>query len=223
MKVIAQMGSIKRFAGWLSGGRKKSSDDPVRSTITSLKIFNRRLLRQIRKMEQQGKLAKKKAIERRKAGDIPGSRLHMKSCLQFTKWSHSTENFRVRLDGVQFKLEQAKAMNDFSGVAQEIVGVLGDLQNSVKAPELGKILSQLDLGFGNMESMFAETSEQLEISDDASSTGVSDDEVDMALAEVDAELSLDTRQALPSVPGLVDTGEISDLEKEIARLKSQRD
>jgi len=217
------MGSIKRFAGWLSGGRKKGSDDPVRSTITSLKIFNRRLQRQIRKMDQQGKLAKKKAIERRKAGDIPGSKLHMKSCLQFTKWSHSTENFRVRLDGVQFKLEQAKAMNDFSGVANEIVGVLGDLQNSVKAPELGKILSQLDLGFGNMESMFSETSEQLEISDDASSTGVSEDEVEMALAEVDAELSLDTRQALPSVPGLAETGEISDLEKEIARLKSQRD
>jgi len=217
------MGSIKRFAGWLSGDRRKGSDDPVRSTITSLKIFNRRLARQIRKMEQQGKLAKKKAIERRKAGDIPGSKLHMKSSLQFIKWSHSTENFRVRLDGVQFKLQQAKAMNDFSGVAQEIVGVLGDLQNTVKAPELGKMLSQLDLGFGNMEAMFGETSEQLEISDDASASGVSDEEVDMALAEVDAELSLDTRQALPSVPGLVDTGEISDLEKEIARLKSQRD
>ena len=216
------MGSIKKFASWLSGDRRKGTD-PVRSTITSLKIFNKRLQRQIRKMESQGKLAKKKAIERRKAGDIPGSRLHMKSCLQFTKWSHSTENFRVRLDGVQFKLEQAKAMNDFSGVAQEIVGVLGELQNTVKAPELGKILSQLDLGFGNMESMFSETSEQLEISDDASSSGVSDEEVDMALAEVDAELSLDTREALPSVPGLADTGEISDLEKEIARLKSQRD
>jgi len=174
-------------------------------------------------MEQQGKLAKKKAIERRKAGDIPGSRLHMKSYLQFTKWSHSTENFRVRLDGVQFKLQQAKAMNDFSGVAQEIVGVLGELQNTVKAPELGKMLSQLDLGFGNMEAMFGETTEQLEVSDDASASGVSDEEVDMALAEVDAELSLDTRQALPSVPGLAETGEISDLEKEIARLKSQRD
>jgi len=217
------MGSIKRFAGWLSGDRRKGSDDPVRSTITSLKIFNRRLQRQIRKMEQQGKLAKKKAIERRKAGDIPGSRLHMKSYLQFTKWSHSTENFRVRLDGVQFKLQQAKAMNDFSGVAQEIVGVLGELQNTVKAPELGKMLSQLDLGFGNMEAMFGETTEQLEVSDDASASGVSDEEVDMALAEVDAELSLDTRQALPSVPGLAETGEISDLEKEIARLKSQRD
>ncbi len=74
-----------------------------------------------------------------------------------------------------------------------------------------------------MEAMFGETTEQLEISDDASATGVTDEEVDMALAEVDAELSLDTRQALPSVPGLAETGEITDLEKEIARLKSQRD
>ncbi len=82
------MGSIKRFASWLSGDRRKGNADPVRSTITSLKIFNRRLARQIKKMEQQGKLAKKKAIERRKAGDIPGSRLHMK----YSKSSRIREN-----------------------------------------------------------------------------------------------------------------------------------
>ena len=174
-------------------------------------------------MEQQEKLARKKAIERRKSGDIKGSKLHMKSSLQFQKWSHATENFRVRLDGVQFKLEQAKAMGDFSGVAQDIVGVLAQLQLDVKAPEIASILGQLDLGFGSMEAMFNETAEQLELSDDASTTGVSEAEVENALAEVDAELSIDTRQALPSVPGAIQDGEISDLEAEIKRLKSQRD
>ena len=147
----------------------------------------------------------------------------MKSSLQFQKWSHSTENFRVRLDGVQFKLEQAKAMGDFTGVAQDIVGVLAQLQLDVKAPAIAEILGQLDLGFGSMESMFNETAEQLELSDDASTTGVSEAEVENALAEVDAELSIDTRQALPSVPGAIQDGEISDLEAEIKKLKSQRD
>jgi hypothetical protein len=174
-------------------------------------------------MESQEKLARKKAVARRKAGDIPGSKLHMKSSLQFQKWSHATENFRVRLDGVQFKLEQAKAMGDFTGVAQDIVGVLAQLQLDVKAPAIAEILGQLDLGFGSMESMFNETAEQLELSDDASSTGVSEAEVENALAEVDAELSIDTRQALPSVPGAIQDGEISDLEAEIKKLKSQRD
>ena len=97
------MGSMKKFAQWLSGQRSRKGDDPIRKTITQIKIFNRRLQRQVVKMEQQSKMAKKKAIERRTAGDIKGSKLHMKSSLQFRKWVHATENFRVRLDGVQLE------------------------------------------------------------------------------------------------------------------------
>ena len=219
------MGSLKKFTAYLSGGyKKKDDDDPLRKTITSLKIFNKRLQRQVMKMDQKGKLARKKAIERREAGDIAGSRLHMKNHLQFQNWVHSIENFRVRLDGVQFKLEQAKALGDFTGVAQDIAGVLGELQISVKAPEISNMLSQLDLGFGNMDAIFSEVNAQLELSDDASTTAVSDAEVDNALAEVDAQLSIDTREALPSVPGGANfEGEITDLEAEIKRLKQQRD
>jgi division protein CdvB (Snf7/Vps24/ESCRT-III family) len=217
------MGSLKKFAAFLSGQSKKKGEDPVRSAITQLKIFNHRLQRQTSKMETQQKLARDKAISRRKAGDIAGSKLHMKSSLQFQKWVHATENFRVRLDGVQFKLEQAKAMNDFTGVAQDIAGILTELQLSIKAPEIAQMLAQLDFGFGTMDSLFEETAEQMEISEDASSTSVSESEVENALAEVDAELSLDTRQALPSVPGMAKESEINDLEAEIKRLKSQRD
>ncbi len=213
---------MKKFASWLNGDRQKKGSDPIRSTITSLKIFNRRLQRQVKKMEAQQKIARKKAIDRRRSGDIPGSKLFMKNSLQFQKWIHSTENFRVRLDGVQFKLEQAKAMGDFSNVAQDIVGVLAGLQLQVKAPQIAEMLGQLDLGFGNMESMFSETTEELEMQDDASATGVSEAEVDNALAEVDAELSIDTRTSLPSVPGVAPSEEISDLEKEIQRLKNTR-
>ena len=72
--------------------------------------------------------------------------------------------------------------------------------------------------------MMNETTEQLEISDDASSTGVDEDEVEAALMEVDAELSIGQRSSLPSVPGAVaqDEDELDDLEAEIAKLKSQR-
>ena len=220
-----KLGSLKKFTAWLSGGYKKKDDvDPLRKTITSLKIFNKRLQRQVVKMEQKGKLAKKKAIQRRESGDIPGSRLHMKNHLQFQKWVHSIENFRVRLDGVQFKLEQAKAIGDFTGVAKDIAGVLGELQISVKAPEISNMLSQLDLGFGNMDAIFSEVNTQLELSEDSSATSVTDEEVDNALAEVDAQLSINTREALPSVPGGASfEGEINDLEAEIKKLKQQRD
>lgn len=220
------MGTIKKFAQYLSDGsfgKKNKGEDPLRKTIIQLKIFGKRLRRQIKKMEMEQKRAHKKAVERRKAGDIEGSRLHMKSSLQFRKWSHAIETFRVRLDGVQFKLEQAKAVGDFTGVAQDIVGILGELQMNIKSPQITKMLSQLDFGFGRMDAMFNEVSEQLEMSEDSSSTAVNDAEVDEALAEVDAELSIGTRESLPSVPGAVGESDITDLEAEIKRLKSQRD
>lgn len=220
------MGSLKKFASWLSGDGRKKDKDPVRAAITSLKIFNKRLARQARKMEMQSKNARKKAIERRRAGDVTGSKMHMKSSLQFQKWVHASENFRVRLEGVQFKLEQARAMNQFVGVAEEIAGILGTMQMTIKAPEISKLLAQLDLGFGNMDALLSETTEELEVMEDSSSTGVSEDEVELALAEVDAELSIDTRAALPSipsVPGMDEKEGLDSLEAEIARLKSQRD
>ena len=147
----------------------------------------------------------------------------MKSSLQFRKWSHSITTFAVRLDGVKFKLEQAKAIGDFAGVAQDIVGILGELQINIKSPEIAKMLSQLDFGFGKMDSMFGEITESLEMSEDSASASVSESEVEDALAEVDAELSIGTRESLPSVPGSIGEGEITDLEAEIKRLKAKRD
>ncbi len=215
-----KIGSLKNFAMWLSGGYQKQNDT---SPLIKIKVFNKRLARQIGKMEIQERTAKKKAITARKNGDIAGSKLHMKSSLQYRKWAHSTENFRVRMEGVQYRLEQAKAMGQFSKVAEDIVGTLQGLQEQVKMPEIAKLLSEMDLGFGSMESMFGETSAQLEITDDASSTGVTDDEVNLALAEVDSEISVETGISLPSVPAGINAEEqIDDLEKEIKKLKQQR-
>jgi len=205
---------------WLSGGYQQKNET---SPLIKIKVFNKRLARQIGKMEIQERTAKKKAIAARKNGDIPGSKLHMKNSLQYRKWAHATENFRMRMEGVRYRLEQAKAMGQFSKVAEDIVGTLQGLQEQVKMPEIAKLLSDMDLGFGSMESMLGETTEQLEISDDASSTGVTDEEVDNALAEVDSEISVESGISLPSVPaGTNAEAQIDDLEKEIKKLKQQR-
>ncbi|MHA1718414.1 MAG: Snf7 family protein [Promethearchaeota archaeon] len=205
---------------WLSGGYQQKNET---SPLIKIKVFNKRLARQIGKMEIQERTAKKKAIAARKNGDLPGSRLHMKNSLQYRKWAHATENFRMRMEGVQYRLEQAKVMGQFSKVAEDIVGTLQGLQEQVKMPEIAKLLSDMDLGFGSMESMLGETTEQLEISDDAASTGVTDEEVDNALAEVDSEISVESGISLPSVPaGTNAEAQIDDLEKEIKKLKQQR-
>ena len=215
-----EIGSLKNFATWLSGGYQQKDET---SPLIKIKVFNKRLSRQIGKMEIQERTAKKKAIRARKDGDIAGSKLHMKNSLQYRKWAFSTEKFRSKMEGVQYRLEQAKVMGQFSKVAEDIVGTLQGLQEQVKMPEIAKLLSEMDLGFGAMDSMLGETTDQLEITDDASSTGVTDDEVNLALAEVDSELSVTSGISLPSVPAGANAEEqIDDLEKEIKKLKQQR-
>ena len=49
------MGFLKDISKWLSGGKKK---DTVRHATVKLKVFNKRLMRQTKKMEISAKQAR---------------------------------------------------------------------------------------------------------------------------------------------------------------------
>jgi len=49
------MGFLKDISKWLSGGKKP--DNSVRSASIKLKVFNKRLLRQTKKLEMTAKIA----------------------------------------------------------------------------------------------------------------------------------------------------------------------
>lgn len=176
----------------------------------------------ISKMEIREEMYKKKAMEARRNGDQIGSQMYMKNSLQYRKWALATEKFKMQIEGIEMKLDQAKMVADFSGVAKEIVDTLHGLQQQVKMPEVSKMLANLDLGFGKVDSILAETSSELELSEDASSTAVSEEEVNEALAEVDLNLSAESLSTLPEVPTLDESEvNIEDLEKEIHKLKER--
>jgi division protein CdvB (Snf7/Vps24/ESCRT-III family) len=215
------MGTLKNFIGWLSEGKGDSKDGVSRS-IMKMKLLVKRLARQVGKMEVQAKILRNKAIKSREAGDMEGSKLSMKSSLQYKKWAHSTETFRVKLEGIQYKLEQAKAMKDFSGVAQEVAKVMSGLVMDVKAPQIAEILKDMDLSFESMDNVMEMTNENLEVMDAGSSTAVKEEEVDNALAEIDAEISIKRGVDLPSAPIAGTEPAIDSLEDEIKRLKQQR-
>jgi len=153
---VLTIGTIKKLVEWLSGGYQQQEEAP--SPLIKIKVFNKRLARQVGKMEMQEKIAKKKAIEARQKGDIPGSKLYMKNSLQYRKWAYATEKFKMQMEAVQMRLEQAKVMAKFTNVAEELVGKLHGIQQQGKMPEIAKMLSEIDLGFGNMEAILGETS-----------------------------------------------------------------
>lgn len=219
------IGTLKKLVDWLNGdddNRSARSSTSSASPRIKIKVFNKRLARMISKMEIQEARNRKKAQEALTNGDKTGARIYMKNSLQYRKWALATEKFKMQMEGVEMKLDQAKMISDFSGVAQDIVATLKGLQQQVKMPEVSKMLSQLDMGFGKIDAVLSETSDQLEITEDASSTAVSDKEVDEALSEVDLELSADSLTALPEVPQMLDSEvNIEDLEQEIKKLKEK--
>ncbi|MFW9823602.1 MAG: Snf7 family protein [Candidatus Thorarchaeota archaeon] len=206
------MGFLKDISKWLSGGRKP---DTVRSASVKLKVFNKRLLRQTKKLEITAKLARDKAVNLRKQGDLDGSKFHARNYLQVKKQARAVEMFRTNLEGLQFKLDQATAVKDVSDIMTGIAQSLAVLKNQLSVPQIQEIMSQIDV---DMEE-FAITSDIATEGMDSITidTAVTDADVTEVLGEIDAEIQVEMGAALPSAAS---DEKIAELEKELNRLKS---
>ncbi|MFX1240774.1 MAG: Snf7 family protein [Promethearchaeota archaeon] len=206
------MGFLKDLSGWLSGGKKK---DNVRSATVKLKVFNKRLMRQTKKMEMSAKLARDKAVNLRKQGDMQGSEFHARNYLQVKKQSRAIDLFRTNLEGMVFKLEQANAVKDVAEIMKGIAASLGALKSQLSIPQLTELMTSIGV---DMED-FAVTEEITSdgIDDIMVDTAVTDNDVKEVLGEIDAEIQVEMGVALPSAGS---DEKIAELEKELNRLKS---
>jgi hypothetical protein len=206
------MGFLKDISKWLSGGRKT---DSVRSASIKLKVFNKRLMRQTKKLEISAKLARDKAVNLRKQGDMDGSKFHARNYLQVKKQARAIEIFRTNLEGLQFKLDQANAVKDVSQIMTGIAQSLATLKSQLSVPQMQEIMSQIDI---DMEE-FAVTADIATEGMDSISidTAVTDSDVGEILGEIDAEIQVEMGAALPSAAS---DEKIAELEKELNRLKS---
>jgi len=191
------MGFLKDMSNWLSGGKKK---DTVRSATVKLKVFNKRLARNTRKMEITAKQARDKAVRLRKAGDMEGSEFHARNYLQVKKQARAIDHFRTNLEGMVFKLEQASAVKDISSIMTGIASSLGALKNQLSVPQLTEMMTEI--GIDNM----------------TLDTAVTDNQVKDVLGEIDAEIQVEVGGALPSIDP---DGKVKELEEELNKLKSR--
>jgi hypothetical protein len=207
------MGFLKDLSGWLSGGKR--GKDTVRSATVKLKVFNKRLTRQTKKMEMSAKLARDKAVNLRKQGDMQGSEFHARNYLQVKKQARAIDLFRTNLEGMVFKLEQANAVKDVTEIMKGIATSLGVLKNQLSIPQLTELMTSIGV---DMED-FAVTEEITSdgIDDIMVDTAVTDNDVKEVLGEIDAEIQVEAGVQLASPPS---DEKIAELEKELNRLKS---
>jgi len=206
------MGFLKDISKWVSGGRKT---DSVRSASIKLKVFNKRLMRQTKKLEISAKIARDKAVNLRRQGDMDGSKFHARNYLQVKKQARAVEMFRTNLEGLQFKLDQANAVKDVSQIMTGIAQSLSILKSQFSIPQIQEIMSQIDI---DMED-FAVTADIATEGMDSITidTAVTDSDVGDVLGEIDAEIQVEMGADLPSAAS---DEKIAELEKELNRLKS---
>jgi len=207
------MGFLKDLSGWLSGGKKK---DTIRSVTVRLKVFNKRLMRQSKKLEMSAKLAKDKAVKLRRDGDLEGSKFHARNYLQVKNQARAVDAFRTNLEGLQFKLENAGAVKDVSEILKGVAVAVSGIKAQLSVPQITELMKNIDLDVEDFAVAQEITSEGM--TDMNLDTAVTDSQIDSFLGEVDAEIGIETGVALPSVAG--GSQKIKELEEELNRLKN---
>ncbi len=207
------MGFLKDMSNWLSGGKKK---DTVRSATVKLKVFNKRLMRQTKRMEITAKQARDKAVRLRKAGDMDGSAFHARNYLQVKKQARAIDHFRTNLEGMVFKLEQANAVKDISNIMTGIAASLGALKSQLSVPQLTEMMTEIGIDMEDFEVTQEITSDGIDSM--TLDTAVSDSQVKDILGEIDAEIQVEVGGALPSIDP---DGKVKELEEELNKLKSR--
>ena len=207
------MGFLKDMSNWLSGGKKK---DTVRSATVKLKVFNKRLMRQTKRMEITAKQARDKAVRLRKAGDMDGSEFHARNYLQVKKQARAIDHFRTNLEGMVFKLEQASAVKDISNIMTGIAASLGALKSQLSVPQLTEMMTEIGIDMEDFEVTQEITSDGIDSM--TLDTAVSDNQVKEILGEIDAEIQVEVGGALPSIDP---DGKVKELEEELNKLKSR--
>jgi len=207
------MGFLKDISKWLSGGRKT---DTVRSATVKLKVFNKRLMRQTKKMEMTAKQARDKAVRLRKTGDMDGSAFHARNYLQVKKQARAIDHFRTNMEGMVFKLEQATAVKDVAEIMNGIASSLGTLKSQLSIPQLTDLMDNIGIDMEDFELTQEITSDG--INDMTLDTAVTDSQVKEVLGEIDAEIGAEIGAALPTVDP---DGKVKELEEELNKLKSR--
>jgi len=208
------MGFLKDLNKWLSGGKSKT--DNVRQASIKLKVFNKRLMRQVNKLEMTAKLARDKVIRFRQQGDLEASKFHARNYLQVKKQARAIDAFRTNLEGLQFKLDQAATVSDVAGIMKNISQSVSQLKSTLSIPQITELMSSINMDiedFAVTQEIASEHMDNITLD-----TAVTDSDVSEVLGEIDAEIGFTAATELPNVA----SGEkINELEKELDRLKSK--
>ena len=198
-----------RFGQWLKGGG--SGSQTTRKWIVRLRMVEKRMLRQRKKLQKEEKAMLKEVERAIEDGDMSTARLLAKDVAKNRHMAQACQQMASRVKGIKFKLEQAAATQAIGKDLKGLVKTLHTMNSQLKIPQLEGVLQQMEL-----------ETERIDIATEAMDEGfemmtsdVEEDEVvEKILGEISASKAAKVDFGLPS-PDI----RSQELQKELEKIK----
>lgn len=198
--------TLKRFAQWLRG-----SD--YRKLIVNIDVFCRKLDFQRRQLETEYRRNREKALQYRKEGNDAAAKMYVEQFLRYQKWALGIDMYRLRIEGLLFKLRQSQMAKDVAQMLGQVRTSLKDLRVAVNVPDIAEMVDDIDKEFQHVE--LAQEVTESSVDRAIASSTVTPEDITQAMEQIDAEVEATTTLPVPS-------GKESELEKEIKKLKESK-
>lgn len=173
-------------------------------------IFCRKLDFQRRQLEVESKRNREKALQYRKEGNDAAFKMYVEQYLRYQKWALGVDVYRLRIEGMLFRLRQSQMAKDIAGILGSVKATLKDLRVAVNVPDIAEMVNGIEKELQHVE--LAQEVTESGVDRAIASTIVTPEDITLAMEQIDAEVEATT--ALP-----VPKGKESELEKEIKKLK----
>jgi len=173
-------------------------------------IFCKKLDFQRRQLETESKRNREKALQYRKEGNDAAFKMYVEQHLRYQKWALGVDVYRLRIEGMLFKLRQSQMAKDIAGILGSVKATLKDLRLAVSVPDIAEMVGGIEKELQHVE--LAQEVTESGVDRAIASTTVTPEDVAQAMEQIDAEVEATT--ALP-----VPRSKESELEKEIKKLK----
>ncbi len=185
----------------------------TRDWIIRLRLIERRIERQRMKLKKdENKMMKevRRAVEQ---GDMEAAKVFAQDVVRSRRFALGCARLNSRLKGIIAKMEHTDAVQSIVKDMKGLAISLRHLNRSLRVPQLGRYVEQLEEGLTGIEVSTETIDEELE---GALSSDIDEEEVTRILGEAGAVVSVTTEHGLPTP-----SAKEKEIKEELERLREE--
>ena len=179
--------------------------------LTKMRLLNKRLQKQSKKMKAESEKCREKAREYLTRGEQEAAKEFLLQSINYKKWAEGIDKFQIKIDSLVMRLQQSRLVADFGDITQELANSMSRLSNNVSAPDIQKYMQEIDLNISDYVKVQEQVTPKI---GEQSMTDTKPEELENAFSELSAEASIISGK-LPDASSET----IAELEKELEKLK----